>query len=189
MTQQALVALGLWLVIGAGTAAWMRARGAPTSSCAAAVVAWPLMVHLLRSPAAEASAPGPLGAKIQRSFERLDELVAREAFDSAVWTGDLAALRVALESADQRLAVVDRILADAAEDRAHAGVDASLAELSARRDRAAAEVDAVLAELARLRLKIGAVALSGDAMPVRDGLRSLTSRVRAADELSRLVDP
>lgn len=118
-----------------------------------------------------------------RTFARVHEVAPR---GDADWLYDLGTLERSLRAADARLGLVDKILAEAAEDRAGVGADASLHTLADRRARAVAGIEAVLDELVRMRVQIGIVALSGDTHSVRRSLVSLTARVRALDEISRL---
>ena len=190
MSPLAIGVLLAWLALGVVVALALRSRGAGVETVVAAVVGWPLLVHqLFEGPARpappEAGPAGPLGTEIERAFAKVREVAPR---GDADWLGDLEVLRASLLAADARVALVDRILAEAAEDRGSASVAASIAQLTARRARTLAEVEAVLAELVRMRVQIGIVALSGDTLPVRDGLLSLNARVRALDEMSRLEE-
>jgi len=187
MSPLAIAVLLAWLAAGIVVAIALRSRGAGVETVAAAVVGWPLLVHQLFEGPGRPTPPaaGPLGPEIERAFAKVREVAPR---GDADWLGDLEVLKASLRAADARLALVDRILAEAAEDRASASVAASIAQLTARRARTLAEVEAVLAELVRMRVQIGIVALSGDTLPVRDGLLSLNARVRALDEMSRLED-
>lgn len=188
MSTSGLVVLLGYVAVGGAVAVGLRRQGAGLDTCGAAVVAWPFLVHLLGGETAVPDDPsGPLGGAIARAFAKVEEVLDRSDADGLHWTGELGALRRSLEEADRRLTVVDRILADAAEEPSAGGALAeSLGALRATRGRAAAEIEAVLDELARLRVQIGIVALSGDSMPVREGLRGLTARVRALDELAAI---
>lgn len=178
---------GAYLGAGVVTAAAFTRHGAARSTVATAIVAWPFLVHALWADERRPDMPrGPTRDAIDQAFGRLDETLRRGGglpTDGAV---DLAALRDALVGADARLAVVDRILAEDRDAPGEGPLAEGLARLRARRDRAAAEIGAVLGELAQLRVQLGIQALSGDAVPLRDGLRRLIARARALDEVDAL---
>jgi hypothetical protein len=165
-----LVGLALaWLAAGAVAVGQQRPN--TLLGAIAVTVAWPFM---LVGDAPKAT--GPFAAEIEDALERLRLVIADVGFDPA-WAGDLNALASALRRADARLAVVDRILADAP-------VQAEVVTtLRARRDRAATALASALDELVTLRVRIGMQALCGDTVPLRDQLADLTARQAAWDEL------
>lgn len=175
-----LALLAAYGVVGLAVGVWLVRSGSPPATAAAAVVAWPLLLQS-RPRGPEPEPGGPLRVAIDRAFERLDDAAGRIGGLRPEWETERAALRDALVRADARLAVVDRILA---EDRdGPQSLTDSLDRLRARRERSADEIALVLGEIAQMRVQMGLLALSGDAVPLRDGLRSLVARARALDEL------
>lgn len=178
---------GAYLGAGAMVAAAFARQGADRSTVGTAVVAWPFLVHLLWGADVRPEAPrGPTRDAIDQAFVRLDDAVRRGGGLAAEGVVDLVALRDALHAADARLAVVDRILAEDRDAPDQGPLAESLARLRTRRDRAADEISAVLGEIARLRVQLGIQTLSGDTVPLRDGLRGLIARARALDEVEAL---
>jgi len=123
---------------------------------------------------------GPLADAIASAFDSL-KLAREEASFPGDLVGDLADLRAALERADQRLALVDRILGSSP-----AGEPSR--PLRAARDRVATEVEAVIADLHALRIQVGLLALSevrGTAATALQGrLEDLRGRVASLDEIA-----
>src|SRR5690606_26310440 len=102
---------------------------------------------------------------------------------------DLDGLITALYRADERLALVDRLLDSMQTPEGlptQGGLAQSLADLRRARAVAAAEVEAVLEGLAQLRVQIGLRSLVGNSVPVRECLRDLRARLAAVDELADL---
>ncbi len=190
----AIVYGGLGLSVGV---ALLRA-GHPRSMALAAVAAWPLLLGLLggKKPP-RAPTGGPKAAAIARAFEALDELreQQRDQGASVRWGDELGGLRRALDAADARIAMVDRILDDLRSAGSDAAVVASdLDALDAARQRAAEELDEVLGGVHRLRIQVGLLALSEirdeAAQAVQQRLRELHARARAIEEISTLgADP
>jgi len=168
--------------------------GHPVSTAAASLVAWPLLLGLLQKrERAPAPSGGPKASAITRAFEALDELLMqqRDQGVSVAWAGELSELRRALEAADARIAMVDRILDDLRSSGPDAAAVASdLDALAAARERAAGELDAVLGGVHRLRIQVGLLALSEirdeASQAVEQRLRELHARARAIDEISSL---
>ncbi len=190
-------AAGVYLAVGMTVGAVLQRAGHPGSTALSALVAWPLLLGLLGAKQRRPPQGGPKASAIARAFEALDDLATqqREQGVQVSWAGELGELRRALDAADARLAMVDRIL----EDLRSSGPDAAavsedLEALAAARERAAAELDAVLGGVHRLRIQVGLLALSEirdeAAQAVQQRLRELHARARAIEEISSLgADP
>lgn len=169
-----VILLGVYLLIGGGMVATLLRRGQPAATALSALVAWPLLVS--GDPSATPS--GPYWSRIAATFEALQRALPGEA--SALLTpADLAVLRSSLERADQRIAVVDRLLADPV-----LAAEPSSGRLLEARSRAAAELEAVLGGVIQLRVSVGLLTLAGDTAGVRARLGELSARVRALEELN-----
>jgi hypothetical protein len=155
-----------------------------------ACVAWPLLLGLIGAHH-RAPAGGPLARSIAEAFQALEEVLGEHG--EAPLTGELGALRGALDAADRRLAVADRILMDPRLAGGAGAVAADLSRLQDARARAAAELQDVLGGLMRLRIQVGLLALTeigGEgARTVEQHLRQLHARVRAIEELASLGPP
>ena len=186
----------VYLVVGLAVGALLLHAGHPRSTAVSALAAWPLLLGLLGSKGTPHPPGGPKAAAIAKAFAALEELLAqqREHGGQVVWAGELGDLRQALETADARLALADRILADL---RPTGHEDTPVAEdldaLERARGRAASELDAVLGGVHRLRIQVGLLALSEiqdeAAVAVHQRLRELRARARAIDEISHLGAP
>lgn len=183
-TDGTVIVAFLYLAAGFAVATALDRRGHPRSAAVSAVVAWPLLVPLLRDRPASAG-HGPLGARIDRTLDALLDTLRDPAAGDVAWVGEVDGLRDALHRADERLALVDRLLAEEPTAR-DAVVTAQLDALRHARARAAAEIEALLAGVVQLRLQIGMLALAGNQAPVRDRLRELHHRASALDELARM---
>lgn len=182
MNELTAALLGVYGLVGVVVAVGLWRAGTDPAAAAAAVVAWPLLIGVRPGAAAVAeTTKGPLRDAIDRTFDRLDDAAVRVGGLGPEWREERVVLREALCRADERLAAVDRILADDRDVPAE-----SLARLRERRDRSALEVERVLGDLAELRVQMGLLALAGDIEPLRDGLRGLVARARALDELASL---
>lgn len=173
------LALGLlagYALAGFAVAAALSRRGAPSGTALSALAVWPLLLPLFGAPAAVGSRPGPMSARIDQVFAALAQ-VLRQTGTTELSEGDLERLREALHRADERLALVDGLLAQPAEDGSR-----SWGRLHQARRHAASEIEAVLSELAELRLQIGLLTLSGGGS-VRAQLEALQSRVAALEEV------
>lgn len=173
-----LLLLG-YLVVGCGVALALSRRGYPAATGVSALFAWPVLLPLVQSPPRPPA--GPLAARIATTFAALGDALQDPAAGDLAFGDDLRGLQLALERADERLALVDRLLADTPDDPRVAD---GLASLRTARDRAASEIEGVLADVAQLRLQIGLVALAGQDLPVRERLRALLARARAFEEVA-----
>jgi hypothetical protein len=180
------VSLGLaYAAAGFATAALLRRQHAPLATQGVALLAWPLVVPMLwDAPLPRVADRGPLAGQIDAALDALEITLHDPAAGEVPIPEDTAALREALHRADERLGLVDRLLADTAP---HAkAVGSGVASLQQARDRAAAEIEAVLAGVMELRVQVGLLTLAGNAAPVRDRLRELRVRIGSLDEVARL---
>jgi hypothetical protein len=181
----------VYLLLGLGVGLVLLHNGHSRGTAASALAAWPLLLGLLSTKPQPAPEGGPKADDIARAFGALEDLLARQRLQgqSIAWAGELGDLRVALEVADARIAMVDAILEDLRSgDARHVAAD--LAQLGQARERAAVELDAVLGGVQRLRIQVGLLALSEirdeAAQAVQQRLRELHARARAIEEISRL---
>lgn len=171
-----------------GAIAWLsmrRSMGLPTAL--GALVCWPLLVPLLTR--RDGVSCGPLAPRIAASVESLRITLDDPAAAPMDGPDDLDGLITALYRADERLALVDRLLDSMQTPEGlptQGGLAQSLADLRRARAVAAAEVEAVLEGLAQLRVQIGLRSLVGNSVPVRECLRDLRARLAAVDELADL---
>lgn len=163
-----------YLVVG-GLVAWRLRGDGSWAAAVGALVAWPVFLPLLTGPTGPAGA-GPHAGRIRDVFAALERTLADPAAGEVPWNGDLDGLRDALLRTDERLGLVDRLLAESPPDRAEG--------LRAARTRTSGEIGAVLDEVVQLRLQIGLAALAGDAASVRERLHELLHRARALDEVA-----
>jgi hypothetical protein len=178
------LALGAaYAAAGALTAGVLARKGEPAGTIATALVAWPLLLPALAAPEPRTPARGPLGPRIDAALDALEATLRDPAAGDVGDDDDTRVLRHALHQADERLALVDRLLADDA--TADPTVADGVASLRAARDHAAAEIEAVLSALTQLRIQVGLLTLAGNAAPVRDKLRELRMRIGALDEVGR----
>jgi len=186
------VALGLaYLVIGAGVAMGLSRRGHPPGMAVSAVAVWPLLAPLLQA-APGPTGSGPMAERIRACFVALAASAA-EAGGAGLPRAEMAGLMTSLYRADERLAMVDRLLendglsqleaAGAGGDRG-AELRRSLETLRTARSHAAGEIEAVLAGVLQLRVQLGIQALAGDRQPVRERLQEMTARVHALEEVT-----
>ena len=169
-----------YLVAGIVVATWLERAGQPRGAVLGALVAWPLLVPLLGGEPAPRGA-GPLRPRIEAALRALEDTLGDPAARDVPWTADLTGLRDALIAADARLALVDRLLADAEGDASSAA-----AELRDARAERVAAIEAVLVEVQQLRLQVGVAALAGDGGALAERLRELSGRARALGELTAL---
>ncbi|MBL4687059.1 MAG: hypothetical protein JKY37_20860 [Nannocystaceae bacterium] len=183
---------GLWLAVGGGyvlvgaiVALRLASRQASRAAALAAVACWPLMLPLLSSPSSAAPS-GPLAARIEQCARELRATMADPAAADVPVVDDLDDLVRDLQQADERLGMVDALVADVGgASPAVAGLEA----LRGARARAAAEVEAVLDGMVELRLSIGLRSLAGNAVPVQDRLVDLRARLGALDEIAQFDHP
>jgi len=160
-----------YLLAGAGVALKLNRRALGTATVVSALLCWPLYLGLLTERAAMVG-PGPLGPRIRQAFDALKK--------ADIQLSEADALRAALDAADERLAKVDRLLA---EDLGYSGE--VLEQLKAARAQSAEEIEAVLNAVLELRLQAGLLELAGDTAPVARRLRELRGRVEALHEIDR----
>ena len=184
MSPFAIAATIAYLLMGAAVSMSLARRGATLEERCTAVVGWVFFLATLSAPPPQEHR-GPHADRIEHAFHALSQLLADADRGEADWERELDALHEALLAADQRVQLVDQLLAEEA-TAARSELHESRNALVARRTRAAEEIQGVLDELARLRLQIGLVALSGDALPIREGLLSLAARIRALDEVEQM---
>lgn len=168
--------LGLtYAAIGAGVAWGVHRREPGLIGAFGALVAWPVYLPLL---VAEPSGPrtGPHARRITQVFRSLEATLADPAAGDVPWDADLSGLEGALRRTDERLALVDELLAETP--------GASTLELA--RARTSGEIEAVLEEVVQLRVQIGLAALAGNSASVRDRLAELLHRAQALDEVSSI---
>lgn len=180
------LALGLvllYLGAGAGSALALARRHQPAATAASALVAWPILLPLLWDSPRRPGARGPLAGRIEQVLDALDTTLRDPAAGDLAGDEDLVGLRASLLQADERLALVDKLLA---EDASDPWIARDLDALRTARDHAMAEVEAVLSGVVQLRIQVGLLALAGNAAPVRDRLRELRGRIGALEEVSRL---
>ena len=171
-----LAYLGSGLAVGAVLAR----KGHSAATAWSALAVWPMLLPLLESPQPRL-ATGPFAARIESAFAALREVLVDPAAGEVPWAADLDGLRQVLLRSDERLALVDGLLADADDS-----VEGAAAQLRSARAHTAGEIEAVLAEVAQLRLQVGLVALAGNAEAVRERLGELVNRARALDEVASI---
>lgn len=154
----------------------LHRRGQPAATAATALVAWPWLIGLAGS--GQGDAGGPFARRIDGALAALAQALAEPAVAGLADPAEVDAIRVSLATADRRVAMVDRLLADPT-----LGTGPEGARLRAARDRAAAEIEAVLQAMTQFRVHLGLVALAGDTLPMRARMSELTARVHALEEL------
>ena len=167
--------LALYVVVGAATGVGLARKGQPWATALSAVVAWPLLVGL------QGPAGGPHALRIHAAFSALEQALRDPAAQGLISAMEIEELRRSLLHVDQRIGLVDRLLADPA-------VAANGEPLRRARERAMGELDASLHEIVQLRVQLGLVALAGDTAPVRARMGALSARVRALEELGLVAD-
>jgi hypothetical protein len=182
----ALGLLGAYGLVGAGVAWHCRRQAMGWATALGALVCWPLLLTAFGR--TETRSLGPLGPRIARSVAALRSTLEDPAAAPVDGPDDLEGLVSALGRADERLALVDRLIESVTPERtpASGALAQSLADLQRARANVAAEVEAVLEGLAQLRIQIGLRSLAGDGVPVRERLRDLRARLAAVDELAEL---
>ncbi|MFZ5480868.1 MAG: hypothetical protein ACOZNI_29175 [Myxococcota bacterium] len=177
-TTTTLLLLAGWLVVGGFTAAALARRGHPMATVACAVPAWPVLLSLFEQAGGKRGA-GPYASRIAAAFAALAETMRDPAATEVVDPDTLGRVREALDRADARVALVDRMLADES-----LRGDAAAARLADARARAAGQIEEILRGVVQLRVQVGLVALAGDVAPARERLGELAARVHALEELT-----
>lgn len=167
--------VGLAYVVAGGVVVWRLRGRLGWAAGVGAFAAWPVFLPLLAGPSER---PGPHATRIGEVFAALERTLADPAAEEVPWSADLGGLRTALSRADERIGLVDRLLADAG--------PTDTTPLRSAREAAAGELLAVLDEVVQLRLQIGLAALHGNAASVRERLSELLARAEAIDEVSGL---
>ncbi|MEZ4320430.1 MAG: hypothetical protein R3F61_23320 [Myxococcota bacterium] len=167
--------LGASYLVAGGVVVWRLGGRLGWAGTVGAFAAWPVFLPLLTGPTER---PGPHGARIHEVFAALERTLTDPAAEEVPWSADLGGLREALSRADERIGLVDRLLADAG--------PAPTGTLRQAREAAAGELLAVLDEVVQLRLQIGLAALHGNAASVRERLSELLARAEAIDEVTGL---
>ncbi|MCA9712143.1 MAG: hypothetical protein KDK70_40275, partial [Myxococcales bacterium] len=176
----------LYGAIGIAIAVSLARRGAPPATALGALACWPLLLPLLSRPATPRGG-GPFCARIEEGLQALRRTMADPAAEDVAPPADLDGLVLDLHRADERLAMVDRLLHDVTtRPNADPAVHEGLQTLRRARASAAAEVEAVLDGMVQLRLQIGLRSLAGNSVPVRERLRDLRARLAAVDEIAAL---
>ncbi len=183
--------------LGAGAAASVRLarRGHALGLVASALIGWPLLAGVLVGPPlvrSRSPIAGPFANSIGQGLASLRASLAEARSDSPLELASpaqLASLELALRQADERVASVDRLIAELDSTRGaapSAELDRSLATLRGAREHSAGELEQVLAMLLSVRVQIGLHALAGPGTvaPVRERLAELEARVAALTELS-----
>ena len=184
MTSLGLLVSAVYVAAGIATALLLARRRIAAATALAALVCWPLLLPLLRRPVIVAG-DGPFAGRIAQCLAELRETLSDPAADDIEPPADLEGLVADLHRTDQRLAMVDRLLADVPM-HAEPGVARSVEALRRARTSAAGELEAVLEGIVQLRLQVGLRSLAGDSVPVRERLRDLRARLAAVDELAQL---
>ncbi|MGH1344631.1 MAG: hypothetical protein ACRBN8_23935 [Nannocystales bacterium] len=175
------IAIGAtYLAVGVMTAWLLGRRGVRSAVAVSALGCWPLLLPLLSS-APELPSAGPLSERIGRCAEDLRATMSDPRAEHVVVVEDLDELVADLRRADQRVGMVDALVADV---RASSGDAPGLSALLSARARAAAEVEAVLEGMVELRLSIGLRSLAGNTVPVQERLGDLRARLGALDEIA-----
>jgi hypothetical protein len=177
VTTQTLSGLLVLLYLAAGVATAMRLeqRHRPRGAVVGALLAWPLMLPLLGD-TAPIAARGPMADRIDASLRSLAHTLADPAAQDVGAVADLSGLRTALHAADARLALVDRVLADAPEGPA-------TGEVRAARARGERAIVGVLDEVQQLRLQVGMAAIAGGSDLLAERLAELSARAGALAEV------
>ncbi|MDP2310122.1 MAG: hypothetical protein Q8P18_29160 [Pseudomonadota bacterium] len=181
-TSATLLLLGAWLLLGGGTALVLARRGQPAATALSALIAWPVLLPLLGEPAGQQAGTrnvGPFATRIDTCFAALRSALTDPSISGIVTVEELVSLEQSMRRADGRIGMVDRLLS---EDALRA--DPLAIQLARARELAADEIESVLRGVVQLRVQVGLVALAGDTLPVREGLRELGARVRAIEETS-----
>ncbi len=176
-----------YLAIGFVTAWLLSRRGHGPTVALGALACWPLLLPLLRRPPPRSVGRGPLVARIDAAVDSLRDAMGDPAAVDLDLPADLDRLVAELERADERLAMVDRLVRQiGAHGPATPAVAEGLAQLQRARETTTAEIEAVLDGMVQLRLQIGLRSLAGNSVPIRERLRDLRARLAAIDELAAM---
>lgn len=176
-----------YLAIGFVTAWLLSRRGQSPAIALGALACWPLLLPLLRQGASARPGRGPLVDRIDAVVGNLRDAMADPAAVDLDLPADLDRLVAELQRADERLAMVDRLLRQiGAQGPVTPAVAEGLAQLQRARDTTTAEIEGVLDGMVQLRLQIGLRSLAGNTVPVRERLRDLRARLTAIDELAAM---
>jgi len=171
----------VYLAGGVVVAGLLERAGRPRGAVLGAVVAWPLLLPLLQEAQVVGPAPGPLRGRIDQVLQALTDTLGDPAATEVAWTADLHGLRLALYTADARLALVDRLLEGEAQ-----GAEDSVDALRAARADSQHAVETVLSEVHQLRLQVGLAALAGGGQALAERLRELSARASTLGEVGGL---
>lgn len=180
-----------YVVAGAVVATLLSRRGHSAAVSVGAFACWPLLISLL-SRGASTAVPGPLHGRIVETIAALRSAMAEPGAECLALPGDLAELTDDLHRADERLAMVDRLLASVSRDGTTSGVMQGpgvmqgIDELRRARAASCSQIAAVLDGVVQLRLQIGLRSLAGNNVPVQERLRDLRARLAALDELAAM---
>ena len=178
-----LVLFVLYAAGGLTVATVLHRGGHPSATTVSALVAWPVLIPLpTRAPTLGPALTGPLAAKITSCLAALRRSLDDPATAGLASGHELAGLERSLLTADTRLGVVDRILAEA--DTTDEAVARSADRLRQARSRSAAEIEAVISELEQLRLHAALMVLSGESAAIRERVASLLHRASAIEEVA-----
>ena len=163
-----------YLAAGVWTALRLEHGQHPRGAVLGALVAWPLLLPLLD--VAPVHSTGPMAERIDGALRALTQTLADPVAREVGAVADLSGLREALHAADARLALVDRVLADAPEGPA-------TGEVRAARARGEQAIRDVLDEVQQLRLQVGMAAVDGGAEALAERLADLSARARTLAEV------
>jgi hypothetical protein len=178
-TTATLLLVAAWLLVGTGVGLALTRRGQPASAALTAVAAWPVLLPVLFDGAPPVRPAGPFADRIAACFASLRNALADPAAHGVVTPEELVSLQEALNRADGRIGMVDRMLGEEA-----LRGDPLADQLVRARGFAADEIEGVLRGVVQLRVQVGLVALAGDTLPVKDRMRELRARVHAIEEIS-----
>lgn len=163
-----------YLAAGVWTASRLENAHHPRGAVLGALVAWPLLLPLLDHTPGRRR--GPMADGIDGALRALAQTLSDPVARDVGAVADLSGLREALHAADARLALVDRVLADAPDGPA-------TGEVRAARARGEQAIRDVLDEVQQLRLQVGMAAVDGGAEALAERLADLSARARTLAEV------